>query len=242
MLTDADYKNWTACLQNLDIAKNDLQLWVSEDLRQFFPFEKAILALGNAVAGEIRVDFLLSVNHAPDYLEHLSKSFNVVTRSSFAHWMHTREPFVIQNINDQALANQFELDEMHRFKLANVAAHGVLSLEANSGTYCSFSGVPNTEDAWLKAALRLMAPVLHDLAVNHFATINAPTKNAERNLLAKLSPHQLIIARHVSDGFVNKEIAKKLSISEKTVRNQLSMIYSQLGIRQRTQLIGICRG
>jgi two-component system, NarL family, response regulator DegU len=37
-------------------------------------------------------------------------------------------------------------------------------------------------------------------------------------------------------GLVNKDVAKKLSISEKTVRNHLTVIYSKLRVSSRLEL------
>jgi Response regulator containing a CheY-like receiver domain and an HTH DNA-binding domain len=45
------------------------------------------------------------------------------------------------------------------------------------------------------------------------------------------------IVELIGDGFGNKEIAKKLSISEKTVKAHLTNIYTKLGVQNRYQLI-----
>ena len=44
------------------------------------------------------------------------------------------------------------------------------------------------------------------------------------------------VARQVGRGCSNKEIAEKLSLSEGTVRNNLSAALSKLNLRDRTQL------
>ena len=50
-----------------------------------------------------------------------------------------------------------------------------------------------------------------------------------------LSEKEIEILRYVAAGMSNKEIAEKLSYSEKTVKNYLSVIFQKLGIRDRTQ-------
>lgn len=55
-------------------------------------------------------------------------------------------------------------------------------------------------------------------------------------LQSKLTPRQTEIGRLVAVGDTNKEIASKLRISENTVENHLSEIFSRLGIRARSQL------
>ncbi|WP_103670353.1 response regulator transcription factor [Pseudanabaena sp. BC1403] len=52
---------------------------------------------------------------------------------------------------------------------------------------------------------------------------------------AKLTPREQEILRLIAKGANNREIADTLFISEKTVRNNITNIFSQLGLRDRTQ-------
>jgi DNA-binding NarL/FixJ family response regulator len=53
--------------------------------------------------------------------------------------------------------------------------------------------------------------------------------------LEKLSPREQEVLRLIAMGFSNREIAHTLYISERTVRNHVTSILSQLGLRDRTQ-------
>jgi pimeloyl-ACP methyl ester carboxylesterase/DNA-binding CsgD family transcriptional regulator len=55
---------------------------------------------------------------------------------------------------------------------------------------------------------------------------SGPLTRREREILASLT-----------QGLANKEIAHRLHISEKTVRNHLSSVYRKIGVRNRTQAI-----
>ena len=62
------------------------------------------------------------------------------------------------------------------------------------------------------------------------------------NLLQKplgnsLTARELTIARLAAQGMQAKKIAEKLYISEKTVRNQLVIIYSKLGVRSHIEIV-----
>ncbi len=52
----------------------------------------------------------------------------------------------------------------------------------------------------------------------------------------ELTNRELEVVRMIGNGFCNKEISKKLFISEATVRHHLSSIYSKLGIEDRLNL------
>ena len=54
---------------------------------------------------------------------------------------------------------------------------------------------------------------------------------------AKLSPRELDLATLISEGLDNAQIAARLSISEKTVRNHITRIFAKLEVETRAQLI-----
>ncbi|MEO1068990.1 MAG: response regulator transcription factor [Cyanobacteria bacterium J06638_6] len=53
--------------------------------------------------------------------------------------------------------------------------------------------------------------------------------------LAALSPREQEVLKLISNGLSNREIAQELFISERTVRNHVTSILSQLQLRDRTQ-------
>lgn len=57
----------------------------------------------------------------------------------------------------------------------------------------------------------------------------------KRQNIVHLTERELEILQLVAQGASNKEIAKKLEISEKTVRNRLSVIFDKLHINNRTE-------
>ena len=50
-----------------------------------------------------------------------------------------------------------------------------------------------------------------------------------------LTERELDVLKHVSLGMYNKEIALKLGISERTIKNHLSNIFKKIGVSDRTQ-------
>ena len=75
-------------------------------------------------------------------------------------------------------------------------------------------------DAWIEAQIDESAgPFLRD-AEGHFIP---------------LSPREMEILEHVTQGLINKEIANKLGISQQTVKNHMTSILKKLNVKDRTQ-------
>lgn len=52
-----------------------------------------------------------------------------------------------------------------------------------------------------------------------------------------LNENECRILRHLSSGFSNQEIADQMFMSEKTIRNYLSVIYEKIGVKNRTEAV-----
>lgn len=53
--------------------------------------------------------------------------------------------------------------------------------------------------------------------------------------LASLTEHERRILDHIGDGLTNRQIAERLYLSEKTIKNHISVIFDKLGMQRRTQ-------
>lgn len=58
----------------------------------------------------------------------------------------------------------------------------------------------------------------------------------EQAKIGSLTKRELEVAKLIGSGLVNKMIADRLFISEKTVRNHLTVIYSKIGVTNRLEL------
>ncbi|HEY5851046.1 MAG TPA: response regulator transcription factor [Lysobacter sp.] len=59
--------------------------------------------------------------------------------------------------------------------------------------------------------------------------------------LASLSPQQFRVLTLVAQGLLNKQIADRLQVQERTVKAHLSAIFERLGVRNRTQASVVLR-
>lgn len=62
-------------------------------------------------------------------------------------------------------------------------------------------------------------------------TLHEKEKNDESNLTSR----EIEVLELIAEGMINKEIAKRLYISEKTVKNHVSNIFRKLNVSDRTQ-------
>ena len=59
--------------------------------------------------------------------------------------------------------------------------------------------------------------------------------------LAQLTPQQFRVLALVAEGLLNKQIADRLGVQERTVKAHLTAIFERLGVRNRTQASVVLR-
>ena len=68
-----------------------------------------------------------------------------------------------------------------------------------------------------------------------------PDRSAEQSVFASLSEREREVLTLIADGLSNTDIAARLDISEKTVRNHPSNLFDKLGVWSRAQAIVFAR-
>jgi DNA-binding NarL/FixJ family response regulator len=80
----------------------------------------------------------------------------------------------------------------------------------------------------------LFGPAIATRLMNYFAN---PVPDAPPQVFPELTDREREVLDRIAQGLNNKLIAQKLSISEKTVRNHVSNIFSKLQVADRAQAI-----
>jgi len=62
-------------------------------------------------------------------------------------------------------------------------------------------------------------------------------RKAEASISSPLTPRELEILSHIARGYINKQIADKLGISEQTIKNHMSSVLRKLDANDRTQAV-----
>ncbi|MEG1778989.1 MAG: helix-turn-helix transcriptional regulator, partial [Oscillospiraceae bacterium] len=86
------------------------------------------------------------------------------------------------------------------------------------------------------------APIVIKGSVERVLIFISPVQESVKKyqeLKAKLTPREIEILTFVADGFTNRYIAKKLNISEGTVKRTIYNAYKKLEIGSRVELVRI---
>ncbi len=76
-------------------------------------------------------------------------------------------------------------------------------------------------------------------AIEELAAVVPPVGRRASSLPSRLTPREVKIAELVARGCRNREIAERLRVSEKTVKNRLTLIFRKLACRNRAQLAAL---
>ena len=81
----------------------------------------------------------------------------------------------------------------------------------------------------------MLCPIIASRVLEHFRTDPRPT--AQPLPYEHLTQRELEVLQSAADGLTNKAIAERLFITEKTVKNHISNIFSKLNVNDRTQAV-----
>ncbi len=128
--------------------------------------------------------------------------------------------------------------EVHVMILTSLVEDGLLieGLDAGASGYVLKDATPEVLVADV-LAVAAGGHVLHPSVARQVASLLGKQNQARKDTYDGLTQRELQILSMRARGMAAKEIARAVHISEKTVRNHLSHIYSKLGIFDRSQLI-----
>ena len=130
---------------------------------------------------------------------------------------------------------------------ANVGPDAELVALALGVAGCCSAELSDTElrkivDVVLKGGIWISRSALPDL-LHHLRRVTAPTPAPPAgDTLGNLTPREREIALCVAEGATNKVIAKRLSVSDVTIKAHLTAIFQKLGVSGRVQLALLLSG
>jgi DNA-binding NarL/FixJ family response regulator len=122
----------------------------------------------------------------------------------------------------------FEEDE-EVFSALRAGAAGFLLKDSPSEKLCEAIRLAARGETWLQPS------VAAKLVAEFGRLTQRPPSSQAGSLLEPLSPREREVLRCLADGMSNKEIGRKLTISEGTVKNHMSQVLGKLQVLDRTQ-------
>jgi DNA-binding NarL/FixJ family response regulator len=190
---------------------------VRQGLKQILELEQDITVIAQASNGEEAIEFATS--HSPDVIL-MDINMPVINGIQAIKELKQR-----QNPSKVIVLTIHE-DREYLFKTLQLGAEGYVLKDA--------------EPSVLIHAIRNVAqgqsfiqPNMTKELVKEFnrVTLNDKDKQEESNLTTR----EIEVLELIAEGMINKEIAKHLYISEKTVKNHVSNIFKKLNVSDRTQ-------
>lgn len=122
----------------------------------------------------------------------------------------------------------FEEDE-EVFAAIRAGAAGFLLKDSPSESLCEAIRLASRGETWLQ-------PSVAAKLVAEFGRLAPPSPTLQPGSLSEaLSPRELEVLRCLAGGMSNKEIGRRLDISEGTVKNHMSQVLGKLQVLDRTQ-------
>ena len=89
----------------------------------------------------------------------------------------------------------------------------------------------------IAAGEALLAPAVTRRLISEFARLRPVSGTPSAAALSALTPRETEVLRLVAEGMSNPEIARRLVVTEETVKTHVSRILAKLGLRDRTQAV-----
>ena len=89
----------------------------------------------------------------------------------------------------------------------------------------------------IAAGKALLAPAVTRRLISEFTRLRPVSGALPSAVLGTLTPRETEVLRLVAEGMSNPEIARRLVVTEETVKTHVSHILAKLGLRDRTQAV-----
>lgn len=208
--------------------RNVIVRWV----RPMLPHGLLAAVIGRVDLEHLEILRFLGVDYPDPLRQLLPTTLNLKERPVVARWLKTREPQVVRLPDDASLMSVREQSEIKTFRLGRLAIHGVVDLNARTGTYFSFGQVADDIPASVVAAtLRLITPSLNQALM----TVHQSSRRCPAEGFDDLSPTERDLLHWIVAGRTNLQIALLRGRSVATIRNQLHSAFAKLGVTSRVE-------
>lgn len=193
---------------------------VRRGLRQMLSMEESFEIIGEAEHGDEVIEKVLTLKPKVVLMDINLPGKNGIELTGE---LRQRAPAI------KILALTADGDQYHLSQMIKAGASGYILKDANSETLYEAIKTVARGDAYLP-------PHLLALVLNEYRQASVVEKRVVLPAELGLTPRELEIVSYIACGENNKEIAGKLFISEKTVKNHVSSILRKMKLVDRTQV------
>ena len=201
-------------MSEINIAIIDDHKMVREGLRQLLEFEGDINVIAEAGNGE--EGYVVIKNDRPDVV---LLDINMPVMNALELLKKIR----MENDNTKILILTIHNEVEYLSKAVEIGVNGYVLKDSESSELKKAILAVNRGECYIQPSI---APLLLEV-----------TNKEEKvdDSVGVLSSREYEVLKLIAEGLFNKEIAYKLSISEKTVKNHVSNIFKKIGVSDRTQ-------
>lgn len=218
--------------------KENFLAWMRTELQRIFPHQGMMCGIGSVGKEGVHVRHLVGHNVPQEYLRALQREDGQISSPVLRRWIRERQPILFDpdswRVDDTVETGW--LENLQRFGLGNMAAHGQSEIDGRNGSYFSFSGIPGPLTSHHAHLLKLLVPHMHNTLVRIFSEPHAIEGGAAPQSMP-ITAREKEILEWMSTGKTNGEIGQQLKISEATVKNHVHHILGRLKVRTRTEAV-----
>lgn len=188
-----------------------------QGLKQIIELEQDLLVVGQATNGQEAVDMVKKLN--PDVV---LMDINMPVLNGLQAIKEIRD----EGIDTRIIVLTIHEDRDYLFKTLQLGANGYVLKDAESNIL--ISAIRNVALGQSYIQNNLTGELVKEF--NRVTNFERQRKNEN-----SLTEREIEVLELIAEGMLNKNIAKKLFISEKTVKNHVSNIFKKLNVTDRTQ-------
>lgn len=187
---------------------------VREGLKQLIELEDDIIVVAQAGNGSESIEKI--IEYKPDVV---LLDINMPDMNGLEVLSYIRENDINANVLILTIHNEVE----YLYKAVEIGVKGYVLKDSESDVLIRAIRSVNEGDTYIQPN---MASLL-------FKKMNNDESNNVQN--SKLTKREIEVLKLITEGMLNKEIAHRLCISEKTVKNHVSNIFKKIEVSDRTQ-------
>lgn len=213
----------------------DFKQWTRDEVRSVLSHGSLLCVHGRIYGVGVDLDYVIMVDFPVAHLAAIRNASGHMDTPLARRWYEQQSPVFFDEKTPWPDTPETWLGHFRKYGLINAAANGVLDKETCIATYFSFHQLPALDQESISDTFRLLTPLLHET----FARVIRRHKEQTAPLTdyySFLTPREQEIAKWVSQGKSNHDIAVLLDVSENTVRNHITRILDKTGCNNRSGL------